>query len=203
MPPPTHKQLLHLLLPWLLFAAGCATSDAKIAKMLLAQDDTDKMHEAVVIIGEERRTRFAALLPKLLAGDPRTIIRCSAAQAIGKLHMKSAVPALIEAMGDPQSLVRWDAAIALGEIGDTRAVERLSRTVRFDPDSDVRAAAATSLGKLGTAEAIEALIETLRDRHTSVRHAAARALCKATKCDFCMNYDDWREYRDEFKGQYQ
>lgn len=191
------------MLPWLLLAAGCGTSDAKIAKMLLAKDDTDKMHEAIVLIGEERRTKFTALLPKLLAGDPRTIIRCDSARAIGELRMKSAVPALIEAMGDPQPLVRWDAAIALGVIGDTQAVERLSRTVRIDTSSDVRAAAATALGKLGTAEAIEALIETLRDRHTSVRHAAARALCKATQCDFCMNYDDWREYWDEFKGQYQ
>lgn len=192
-----------MMLPWLLLAAGCGTSDGKIAKMLLAKNDTDKMHEAIVLIGEEHRTKFAALLPKLLAGDPRTIIRCSAARGIGKLHMQSAVPALIKAMDDPQPLVRWDVAIALGEIGDTRAVQRLSRTVRLDPDSNVRAAAATSLGKLGTAEAIEALIETLRDRHTSVRHAAALALCKATKCEFCMNYDDWREYWDEFKGKHQ
>ncbi len=186
-----------------LLPAGCGgMSDAKIAKALLEQKDPDDVQEAILAIGEQNRRKFIPLLIKLLQRDPRTIMRCACAHALGEMRATEAAPALIKAMEDRQALVRCDAAIALGKIASPKAAPRLARTVRFDPDPDVRAAAATALGRIATSPAVQALIETLLDRDASVRYAAARALHEATGRPFSLRYGVWKEYWSRHKGDF-
>ena len=105
------------------------------------------------------------------------IKRGLAAEALGRLKSRQAVPALIELLDDPDDGVRFDAVKALGEIGDPRALEPL--IARLDsPNENFRRSVAEKLGMLGGARAVEALIRTLGDSADSVRLRAAQALAR-------------------------
>lgn len=107
-----------------------------------------------------------------LLGDDEYIYRQFAADSLGRLRDRRAVPRLMEvAADDPDREVRRSAIMALGMIGDDRAVpvlEELSRTtnVAFEP-----------LGNMGE-PGREALLRHLRSHPNSdARALAIRALC--------------------------
>ena len=65
--------------------------------------------------------------------------RKKAAEKLGKLGDRRAVPALIQAMrNDPEEDVREEAAEALGKIGDRSALPALRWAARHDREDDVR-----------------------------------------------------------------
>jgi HEAT repeat protein len=71
-------------------------------------------------------------------------VRKAAAEALGELGDRRAVPALIQALKDEDGSVRGAAAWALGKLGDRRAVPALRQAVK-----DYNYAAAKALRKLG------------------------------------------------------
>lgn len=129
-------------------------------------------------------------------------VRCSAAQALGKLGEPRVVERLIRALADGESEVRGAAAQALsslgepkwrgivkgeeedfarlGGCGDARAAEPLLQALCAPKPcvskSDVRRRAAEALGKLADRRAVDPLTLALGDSHSGVRHAAAQAL---------------------------
>src|SRR5262245_5113579 len=81
----------------------------------------------------------------VLRQDPSYKVRLEAAIALGKLHDKRALPALMQSVADEREhyTVRGMAASALGQIGDPVARETLERAKRspnnFIHDRAVRA----------------------------------------------------------------
>jgi HEAT repeat protein len=112
--------------------------------------------------------------------DKRWLVRCRAADALGKLGDARAVESLIDCLSDRKGHVRRAAADALGKLGDARAVEPLIIRVFacLENKTYVRRAAAEALGKLGDARAVEPLIDCLEDYSPRMRFDAAEALVK-------------------------
>jgi HEAT repeat protein len=101
--------------------------------------------------------------------DPNPEQRRTAAQSLGKIARKEAVPALVDALCDPDAGVRRHAAWALGMIGeDAVGLDRSPlASLLFDPDPGVREAAAMALGQTGdTQTGIELLLERVREPDT-------------------------------------
>ncbi len=87
---------------------------------------------------------IAALIERLKDTDAG--VRRAAANALGNLRSRAAVPALITASGDRNKDVRMAVCSALGEIGDSRAVQALVRRLT-DESADVRYHAIDALGE--------------------------------------------------------
>jgi HEAT repeat protein len=121
----------------------------------------------------------AGIVTPLIAAlrDPKPVVRCRAADALGRLKIKNerAVEALIAALRDPKIEVGLRAAGVLGKIGDERAVEPLIAALR-DPNSGINWQAAYALGQIGDKRASEPLIAVLADPAEWVRSWAAFAL---------------------------
>jgi HEAT repeat protein len=106
--------------------------------------------------------------------DSKSSVRQSAVRALGTRRDLRAVKPLIEALGNrPEE--RWWIINALGELGDTRAIDALTASLR-DPSASVRSKAAEALGKLGDSQAVEPLVASLQDSDYDVRGNAAKAL---------------------------
>ena len=117
--------------------------------------------------------RIAALTAALRDSDAE--VRRAAANSLGQLEDKRAVPGLISALRDDDAQVRREAAWALGELGDKRALDGLATALK-DPDAEVRHKAAWALGELNDESAAPALAAALRDSDVDVRKTAAWAL---------------------------
>lgn len=88
------------------------------------------------------------LLTEILRIDSYASVRGSAANALGRIGDRSAVPALGEALLDKEARedIRGSAATALGQIGDRSAVPALSEALLDKEASDgIRGSAATAL----------------------------------------------------------
>lgn len=114
------------------------------------------------------------LLDKL--GNDSVPVRYAAANKLGKLGDRVAVPYLIAALDEEDDKVKDNLIYALGELGDHSAVPVLSRILRKDKSDRLRKCAAKALGMLGSATAVEDLISALNDEDFKVRKSAARAL---------------------------
>ncbi|MCM2466746.1 HEAT repeat domain-containing protein [Methanoculleus oceani] len=102
-------------------------------------------------------------------------IQLAAAGVLGEMRETAVLP-LMDALNDTDRFVRLVAARNLGNIGDKRAIQALSESLRREPESGVRAAVAEALGYMGSGQAIEPLALALRDRDEAVKVAAARSL---------------------------
>ena len=103
---------------------------------------------------DEKRKRPRAIF--VFAGPPgvgKTFLAEQAAEALGLMQHRSAVPAIGRCLDSPVSNLRKSAVIALDRIGD-RSVYSLLLTVREDPDAQVRKLTAQLLEKLARARAV-------------------------------------------------
>ncbi|BBL67972.1 HEAT repeat domain-containing protein [Methanoculleus chikugoensis] len=119
------------------------------------------------------RPAAEGLLRVLKDDDPE--LQRAAAGVLGEMR-EAAVEPLMDALNDTDRFVRLVAARNLGNIGDARAIEALSGSLKSERDSAVRAAVAEALGYMGSREAIEPLTLALQDRDEAVKVAAARSL---------------------------
>ena len=147
------------------------------ATHLLAQlrdpDDwsSPRIAEALVGLGAD------AVLPSVDAlSDESANLRSWAAQVLGRLLAREAVPALVARLDDRAAPVRYAAAEALGRLEDRRAVGRLSEAVLRDPVGQVRAAAADALGRIGDPAALTALVDAFADGDAWTRLQAVEAV---------------------------
>lgn len=100
-----------------------------------------------------------------------------AAELLGRMQAKDAVPTLIKALDEPNSVARRNVLLALGAIGDTQAAEVVARDL-FHDLPEIRAAAALALKKIGTPAQAESLAALKGDYFRSVRESAGAALTK-------------------------
>lgn len=104
-------------------------------------------------------------------------LRMAAANALGDLEEREAVPKLAERLDDPDPRVRARAARACGEIGDPRATGALAGLLG-DPVAGVRLEAAEALGRIGNRQALSALLELYDDPDERVRRIAVSGFGK-------------------------
>jgi len=105
----------------------------------------------------------------------RPALRMASANALGRLGVPDATPALVEALDDADARVRERVARALGALEDPRAGRGLTDHVSDDV-ADVRVAATEALGRLGGQEALAGLLRALDDPDSRVREIAVACL---------------------------
>jgi len=128
-------------------------------------------HQALVTVFERRGAADSAL--RALHGRGR-IRRARAAEALGNLGRRDAVPGLCALLDDPRGEVRVVAVRALGRIGDPAAAEPLLATLA-GPDPAPSQLVAHALIQLGL-DAQPALTASLRHPAPLVRVTALDAL---------------------------
>lgn len=102
--------------------------------------------------------------------------RFMAAQYLGELGAKEAVPALTRLLLAGHNGTRSSAAEALGKIGADEVVPDLVDVACNDESVVTRTFAITALGRSGGERALGPLCELLSDENILVRQSAARAL---------------------------
>ncbi len=114
-------------------------------------------------------------LLQTLKSASTAVERRAAADALGLMHSRRAVPLLMRALHDQNMSVRRNAAVALLRIRVSSAVPRIAQMLR-DESGGVRILAAHVLGRFRDPRAVPALIRALSDSKWYVRQAAAQAL---------------------------
>jgi HEAT repeat protein len=135
--------------------------------------------EAIYTLGTVARPPLAnepaARLVKALDHyDP--IIRAAAARVIGRLEVKIAGDALVNAMNDSNPQVRYAAMRALGDIREIRAVTALTEQYKYYSKGEGAWAALDALARLGHASSVPLFRSRLGDRDENLRRAAAEGL---------------------------
>ena len=125
-------------------------------------------------VGDLGEPTAAIWLVELL-DDPEPVVCQKAAEALGKIRNRAAVPALIRLLRSDAACAWWQAAEALAAIGDRAAVAPLLRILATG-SPNARAATAHALGKLADPAALDALAQALAAGDSPLRRAAAAAL---------------------------
>jgi HEAT repeat protein len=131
-----------------------------------------------VEINEDFKAIGLAAVPRLMEylRNPKSSYRRVAADELGLLGAKEAVPSLMDlAIIDRDMLVREAAIGALGDIADASALPALA-TVLNDPDWRIRAAVARAMGSFKPSDADAILLVALKDPVAWVRAPAAASM---------------------------
>ncbi|MBN2121935.1 HEAT repeat domain-containing protein [Candidatus Micrarchaeota archaeon] len=150
-------------------------ADAEVISSLInvLGDDEGKMLSGFAeAFGENART---------LAILRTEILRVKAAEALGTIGNRSAVPSLIKALGDENPNLVFSATGALGKIGGTKSRDALLNVMEDEKrDVKLRAYAAFKLGQISGAKTdakiVSALIKALESGHEKIRESAANSL---------------------------
>jgi len=129
-------------------------------------------------LGERSDSRAMAMLVGLLS-HPDANYRLSAARALGRSGLLSALPDLLRTLRDIDPAVRQAAAWSLGQLRDNLATSGLQAALN-DPDPGVRRSVIWALGKVGGV-GVRSDLEAVRraDPDGAVRRAADAALSSA------------------------
>lgn len=94
--------------------------------------DRDEAYAAIVRLRAAGRDAEPGLLRILVDPAHHPGARARAADLLGDLGARSAVPALVETLTGSSVQLRWSAAQALGRIGDPSSIPALERVARDD-----------------------------------------------------------------------
>ena len=143
----------------LMFAAFAGIASAQTGDPLASavamtkSSDPKTRYDGAQALASLRRPEAAAALESLLAADPDSRVRQSAAISLGYIGKASGVSVLVAALKDSSAPVRFAAANSLGSLHARAAVGPLSALLN-DPDAAVRRLAASNRrsGSQGRAE---------------------------------------------------
>ncbi len=132
--------------------------------------------------------------------DAKAAVRGTAAQALGRIGDKNAIRPLTRVWkSDEDTWTQLCSACALFKItGDENILDFLIEILKSD-DMQRRAHAAQVLGAICNKRAVRPLINLLSDSSVLVRQSARRALKVTTKQDFCMDYNEWKQWYEKNK----
>src|SRR6185312_16070602 len=135
-------------------------------------DTNDQIIDAFVTV----RPEVIAALATMVKSGSNMDSRASAAQALGILRGKAAVPELIDATHSKNSDLIYESLIALEKIRDESAGPRITFLLR-DLDPKVQTTAMEAVGLLQAKEALPGLTDALNHaRDAKVRRAALSAI---------------------------
>ena len=104
-------------------------------------------------------------------------VRSAAANTLGELKVKEAIPFLIETLSDSYPDVRKSAALALGKMKSYRKkILPCLLPLCKDKKEEVRASALDALGKIGGEEILDVLSLSLEDESPQVRQVTVNIL---------------------------
>lgn len=129
-------------------------------------------------LGIARYVEAADQLAKACANDRSPVVRAEAAESLGALGNKDAVPALTARLKDSSGEVRAAAAGALGMLKAKEALDAL-KVAAEDHHAEARAAALRALAATNPAEAVPILQGALKAKEAGVRIAALDSLVVA------------------------
>lgn len=138
----------------------------------------------------EQSRRFAGVRPEDLSPMALMAIsrarteteRCSVCEAVGRLKLKSAFPALLDWLKDDQPVVRMSVVTAARDAG-VREYAAAIRPLLEDPLALMRAVAAHTMGLFGDQASIPVLRKLLADPSPNVRWWAVQALGELKAAD--------------------
>ena len=143
---------------------------------LLGDADSEIRAQSIKVIGDRRElsgNKAAEIVSRVRTAlrDPDPRVRFFAAQALGKLKVKEAVPALLDLVksnGDSDAFIRHAAAVSLAALAD----EKTLTTAALDASDAVRTAAFLALRRQGRKE----VARFLSDANPQLVLEAARAI---------------------------
>lgn len=105
----------------------------------------DQLHEHEKNKDEEKLINF-------LNKSPEAYIRAQAAQSLGRIKSKRAVPSLIKNLNDINWEVRYYCAESLGILGNPKAVKPLKKLIETETEQHVIDSAKKALNKIASSE---------------------------------------------------
>jgi len=116
--------------------------------------------------------------------EPDWMTRIEAAQALGKLGCKEAIPQLRKLLvSEPEPFAKMVIAHALLLLGDDSTIPQIKIALERSPDSEARAMAALALGDAHDIAMVEPLQRALASEDGEVKMAAAAALTHYSRRD--------------------
>jgi HEAT repeat protein len=119
----------------------------------------------------------ARLLKALDHYDPA--VRAGAARVVGRLQVKSAGDALLNAVNDSNAEVRYASIRALGEIDDERAVQALTEQLSYYGSGEGAWSALDALARIAHPSSVSLFQSRLADKDPYLRRAAAEGIARA------------------------
>ena len=157
-----------------LVLCGCAEKRAEYYIDYLSDPDRQVRLEASRNLVQFGDSAVEPLIRRATGGSDSLLY--IAAQILGQIGDRRAVPFLKELVNAPNRYVREQVVRALGQLDDPRLVPALEQVLADDPVPDVRGAAAWSLGNLRDTTAVDPLIRALTDSAGLVRQSALAAV---------------------------
>lgn len=125
-------------------------------------DDRDEVvrQQIVTLIGDLENPESVPALITILEKDQYQNVQRAAAEALGKLQDKRAIPPLLEKLDSSSPLVRHYAVAALKNFNDALIIQKLLKVLSTPKETvDVRHQAAISLGEIGNTMAESELLK--------------------------------------------
>ncbi|MBI5575303.1 MAG: HEAT repeat domain-containing protein [Deltaproteobacteria bacterium] len=143
---------------------------------LVKDKDEDVRKFAIDLIADAGARELEQALTERLSGDPNPNVRAAAAQALGKLGCREALPALIAALKDME-WIRFTALDALATLKDPAAVEPIL-SLLSDSSPATRCAAIEALGAIGSPRAGDALLASLGEAERDERAVYLKSILR-------------------------
>lgn len=165
--------------------------DESAARSFLDDPDGQVRAAALGALVRMERARPSDAEAALADEDPRTRrYACELGAALSNVDFKPL-------LDDPDGTVVEAACFALGEVGDTSAVEALSRIATGNDDPLCRESAVAALGAIGEPAGLAAVLAALSDRPQIRRRAViALAAFEGPECEaalrVCLDDADWQ-----------
>ena len=169
-----------------IYRAFASRKDASLLDKMIAslEDDNEWLHgqaiESLCVLSEP-----AAIDPLIrLMFDPSKKRRSMAAEALGRMQAKEAIPALILALHEgscEDDNLALHSAWALGKLHSSQAIPALVQALHIARNNDNYMLIGTiseALGKMAAADAVEELVSEISSDPVSVQGKAIRALGK-------------------------
>ncbi|MBA3066673.1 HEAT repeat domain-containing protein [bacterium] len=131
---------------------------------------------AVSDIGRMRQPSSVTILCEALEKDTDFGVRAQAAEALGNMRSREAIPSLVKALGDTNRNVRSAVIVAFGYIRDSKSVKPLTEYLKEEKDLGLQISALNVLGVIGSEEAAPALIEMLESKNPRLSAIASQSL---------------------------
>ncbi|MDH3892599.1 MAG: HEAT repeat domain-containing protein [candidate division Zixibacteria bacterium] len=136
-------------------------------------DDYDIRKFIVDVLGLIKDRRSVEQICRKLY-DENSNVACSAAEALGEIGSKEAVPALIGSFENVED-ARLQAAEALGKIGDPSSLDKLYGFAKTD-DPMIQYVVLEAIGNIGRTESISHLMPHLDDEDSTIAETALMAI---------------------------
>jgi len=167
-------------------------TEEQLKDILLSETRWEKRRDAVVAHGLSER-KSISVLGKALLTDPRSEVKCAAAQALGTCDDDRALEYLTQGLTDSNWKVRKASVEAIGQIRSVGNVVGALRTALEDIHPSVQEKAAEALMEVGDIAALEALKNTLLECHKKMDNLETRVSEIADEVGLSVDPDKFLE----------